>query len=118
MERRKEIIREYKENPPPAGIYRITNTANGKTLIGRGENVQGKINSNIAQLRFGSHRNKELQQDWNRYGSETFTSEILDVLKEDPAHPENQADELAALEELWLDKLKPYGERGYNKPVK
>jgi len=115
MDRRKEIIREYKENPPPAGIFRITNTVNGKILIGKGINVQGKINSNLAQLKFGGHRNRELQNDWNRYGAEKFTSEILDYLKEDPAHPERQADDLTALEELWLDKLQPYGEKGYNK---
>ncbi len=117
MDRRKEIIREYKENPPPAGIFRMTNTANGKILIGKGLNVQGKINSNLAQLKFGGHRNKELQQDWKKYGSDAFSFEVLDYLKEDPVHPERQADELAALEELWLDKLKPYGEKGYNKEI-
>jgi hypothetical protein len=115
MDRRREIIREYKDNPPPAGIFRITNTANGKMLVGKGINVQGKINSNVAQLKFGGHRNRELQEDWNRYGAEKFSCEILDCLKEDPVHPERQADELTALEELWLDKLQPYGEKGYNK---
>ena len=114
MDKRKEIIRKYKENPPPAGIFRITNNVNGKILIGKGLNVQGKINSNLAQLKFGGHRNKELQKDWNRYGPEVFSFEVLDYLKEDAAHPERHADELAALEELWLDKLKPYGDRGYN----
>lgn len=115
MDRRKEIIREYKENPPPAGIFRITNTATGKILIGKGLNVKGKINSNLAQLKFGGHRNKELQEDWNRYGPEVFSCEVLDYLKENPLHPERQADELAELFELWLEKLKPYGEKGYNK---
>lgn len=115
MNNRKEIIREYKENPPPAGIFKITNTANGKIMIGKGINVQGRINSNMAQLRFGSHRNSELQEDWKKYGPEVFSFEVLDCLEEDVSHPERQNEELDALEELWLDKLKPYGEKGYNK---
>jgi hypothetical protein len=118
MDRRKTLIREYKENPPPAGIFRITNTANGKILIGKGANVQGKLNSNLSQLQFKSHRNKALQEDWNQYGDEAFTFEVLDYLEEDAAHPERQSEELSALEELWLDKLQPYDDRGYNRKPK
>ncbi len=119
MEKRKAMIREYKENPPPAGIFKITNTANGKILIGKVLNVQGRINSNLAQLKFGSHRNRVLQEEWNQYGPDAFSFEILDFLKEDPANPETLVKELAVLEDLWLDKLKPYDEKGYNRePVK
>jgi predicted transcriptional regulator len=118
MDRRKMLIREYKENPPPAGIFRITNTANGKILIGKGPNVQGKLNSHLTQLKFKAHRNKALQEDWNQYGSEAFTFEVLDYLEEDAAHPGRQSEELSALEELWLDKLQPYGDKGYNRKPK
>ncbi len=115
MENRKSIIREYKENPPAAGIFRITNNVNGKIFIGMGLNVRGRINSNLAQLKFGSHRNTELQKDWNLYGADKFTFEILDQLAEDPAHPEKMTEELTQLEELWLNRLNPYGEKGYNR---
>ncbi len=118
MDRRKTLIREYKENPPPPGIFQITNTANGKIFIGKGLNVQGKLNSNQAQLEFQGHRNKELQADWNEYGPEKFVFEVLDHLDEDAARDGRQAEELAALEELWLDKLQPYGDKGYNRKPK
>ena len=40
--------------------------------------------------------------------------EILDEIsaKEGPDH--DYRDDLASLEELWLEKLEPYGEKGYN----
>lgn len=115
MDRRKALIREYKQNPPPAGVYRITNRANGKILVGKGMNVQAKLNSHQAQLNMRCHRNKTLQQDWDRYGIEQFTFEVLDVLEFQNESPQKQQEELAALEELWLDKLQPYGEQGYNR---
>jgi hypothetical protein len=115
MDRRKALKREYKQNQPPAGVFQITNTVNGKILIGKGINVKGKLNSHQAQLKMGVHRNKSLQQDWNTYGPEHFSFEVLDYLelRDDPPHKQQQ--DLDALEELWLDKLRPYGEKGYNK---
>ena len=117
MNRRKALIREYKENPPPAGIFQITNTANGKILIGKGLNVQGKLNSSQLQLELKSHLNKALQKDWNYYGPENFVFEVLDYLDGD-VQLEKRHEELTALEELWLDKLQPYGDKGYNRKPK
>ncbi|MBN1569476.1 MAG: GIY-YIG nuclease family protein [Acidobacteria bacterium] len=110
-----ELKRAYKDNPPAAGIYRITNTANGRVLLGKGMNVRGILNSQQAQLQFGSHRNPQLQQDYNRFGAEQFQFEIIDQLEQSDKTPQQMQEDLTALEELWLEKLQPYGERGYNK---
>ena len=60
------------------------------------------------------HRNKELQKEWNEYGPNKFVFEILEVVqdKDDPNF--NLNDELTLLEQIWLEKLQPFGERGYN----
>lgn len=108
--------RAYKENPPAPGIFRITNTANGKILIGRGMDVRGKMNSQRAQLRTGSHRNVELQEDWVRFGAERFVFEVIDYLAPSPDSPQDTRKDLETLERLWLAKLQPYGERGYHAP--
>ena len=115
MDRRKALIREYKENQPPAGIFQIKNLTNSKVFIGKGLNVQGKINGNQMQLKLGTHRTKALQEDWNTYGSEQFSFEVLDYLEDDGGPFRNQQKELAALEEMWLERLQPYGEKGYNR---
>jgi hypothetical protein len=110
-----ELKRAYKENPPAAGIYRITNTVDGRVLVGKGMNVRGILNSQQAQLQFGSHPNKELLQDYSRLGAGKFIFEVVDELEASNKTPEEMREDLAALEELWLEKLQPYGERGYNK---
>jgi len=109
-----ELKRAYKDNPPAAGIYRITNTVNGRVLLGKGMNVRGILNSQQAQLQFGSHRNRDLQQDYNQFGADRFIFEVIDRLETTDRTQERLREDLAALEELWLEKLQPYGERGYN----
>jgi len=116
MTDRKALIRQYKETPRPMGAYCVRNVVNGKSFIGVARDVPGKLNGHRAQLRMHSHRNAELQQDWDAFGSEAFAFEVLDLLKpsEEPGY--DPGDDLRVLEQLWLDKLQPFGERGYNAP--
>lgn len=115
MDRRKELKRAYRKNPPAAGVYCILNTANGKMFIGSTRDLRGKLNGQRFQLEQGGHPNEALQADWNAFGAAAFTFETIDELK--PAANETAVDlkELSALEALWLDKLRPYGERGYHR---
>ena len=111
---RKALLREYKETPRPMGVYQIRNTANGKLLVGSSVNLPAILNRHRAALNFGGHQNRELQKDWAEFGAEAFEFEVLDTLAP-PERPDyNPSDDLKALEQLWLDKLSPYGERGYN----
>lgn len=118
MDRKADLKRQYKENPPQAGVYKITNTTNGKVLLGKGMNVEGVLNRQKAQLRWGSHPRAGLQEDWKRLGQESFTFEVVDYLEaaKDPAQDAEK--DLDGLFKLWLDKLEPFGERGYNEPAK
>jgi hypothetical protein len=111
-----ELRRAYKDNPPPAGVFRITNDANGKIFLGKGMNVRGILNSQQAKLQAGFHPSRELQLDFKQFGADNFVFEIVDELDSTDKSPQEMQDDLAALEELWLEKLQPYGERGYNKP--
>lgn len=97
------------------GIFRIKNLSNGKIFIGRGLNVQGKINSAKFQLEQGSHPNSSLQNDFKLLGAKSFSFEVLDYL--DPKKDDidcDYTDDLKLLEEMWLEKLEPYNEKGYN----
>ena len=111
---RKEIHREYKERVKPSGVFQVRNTINGKALLGSSLNLEGPLNKHRFMLKIDSHPNKELQKDWNELGSDHFSFEILEtvVLRDDPNF--NLRDELTLLEEIWLEKLQPFGERGYN----
>jgi hypothetical protein len=112
---RRSLIRQYKEAVRPAGVFRVHNTANGKSFVGRSTDVASMLNRQRAQLGFGGHPNRALQNDWNALGPDAFEFEILDTLTPPESQPDwDPSDDLAELERLWLEKLAPYGERGYN----
>ncbi|MDX2033879.1 MAG: GIY-YIG nuclease family protein [Blastocatellia bacterium] len=117
-ERNKELKREYQQTPRPMGIWQIRNLANEKVLVGAALNLPGILNRHQFELRAGSHQNRALQADWNRYGEASFVFEVLDELTPSDAPARNYREELAFLEDLWLDRLQPCGERGYNEPRK
>ena len=105
---KRTLKREYKEAEIPAGVYRIWNKQADRSLVG----------SSRLELKLGGHRNRELQSDWNALGEEAFEFEILDTLtpRHEPGY--DVKGELKVLEDLWLERLEPYGERGYNKRPK
>ena len=111
---RKEMINEYKQTIQPMGIYQIRNMKNGKIYIGSAKDLRGRINSNKFQLRIGSHLNKEMQKDFNELGEECFSFDILDYLKPKEDLNYDYAEELKLLEEIWLEKIQPYNDKGYN----
>ena len=111
----REINSEYKERPKPAGVYLIKNIANGRVFLGSSLNLEGPLNSHRFKLMSGRHPNEALQKDWNEFGPDKFTFEILEVIKVKDDPDFNLKDELTLLEMIWLEKLKPYGEKGYNK---
>ncbi len=114
MKTREELKREYRDRPKPAGIFQIRNKANGKILLGSSLNLEGPLNSHKFMLTIGRHRNETLQQEWNKFGADQFAFEVLEVVKvkDDPNF--NLSDELTLLEQIWLEKTQPFGDKGYN----
>ncbi len=110
---KKAIKRAYKLRPPDQGIYQIRNLASGKVFIGRAMDLNGKLNSERFQLKNGMHANRALQEDFDELGEGAFAFQVLDRLapREGAGDP---GPELKALEELWLETLRPFGERGYH----
>jgi hypothetical protein len=117
-EHRQNIKREYLEQKKPAGIFVIRNTANGRFLLGSSLNLVGPLNAHKFMLASGSHRNAAMQADWKQYGAGAFVFEIVEEVKvkDDPNF--NIDDELTLLEEIWAEKLQPFGEKGYNQKGK
>jgi len=109
-----EIKKKYKLTEVPMGIYKITNLVNGKIFIGQSKNLTGRINRHKFGLKFGSEEIKELQKDYNELGEENFTFEVLDYLKPKDEPGYDYSDDLDCLEQLWLEKLQPYNDKGYN----
>lgn len=115
-EKNKRLKKEYQLKPRPMGVFLIRNMVNDKVFVAAGLDLSGIINSHKYQLKMGVHRNRRLQSDWNEFGGESFAFEILDQLEPREDTDDDGRNDLAFLEELWLEKLQPFGSRGYNKP--
>ena len=111
---RKALIQAYKKTRRPMGVYRIHNTRDDRSLIGRSVDLPAILNRERTALRFGSHQNAALQRDWATLGPDAFVFEVLDTLKAPDEKPDyDPTDDLRVLEQLWLERLQPFGERGY-----
>lgn len=112
--RREEIRRACRQSPHDCGVYQIRNRGNGRIYVGSSQNLEGSRNSRMFQLRMGKAVfSRELQQDLTEYGAGCFEFSVLGVLdRQKPGESVEHA--LAALQLEWLEKLQPFGERGYN----
>lgn len=115
MDRKKILKQQFKETEVEAGIFQIKNTVNNKIYIGSTKNFK-TLNGIRFMLEMNNFTtNKELQNDWNKYGKAAFQIDILEKLKKKEDDPYfNEKEELQALEEKWLQTLQPYEDRGYN----
>jgi hypothetical protein len=113
-DKQKELKKEYQQGRRQMGVYQIRNLANEKVLLGTLSDLPGILNRHKFALRMGSHQNRALQADWNEAGEGGFAFEVLDELTPSEGADRDYRAELEFLEELWLEKLQPYGDRGYN----
>lgn len=60
-----------------AGIYMIFNSFNNRKYIGSSIRVRTRLYEHFFSLRKGTHHNKFLQRDWNKYGEGCFGTRIL-----------------------------------------
>lgn len=115
MKTRKEIKEEYKLVKFKMGVFQIKNLNNGKIFIGSSLDLKAIWYAQKLQLDMGMHPNAGLQNDWNTYGSENFSYEILEETKEADDKPIDYKKEIKALEEMIIDELQPFENKGYNK---
>jgi len=113
-ENQKQLKKEYQQSVRAMGVFLIRNNLSDKVFLGSSPNLHGILNRHKFQLEMGNHPNKALQADWNELGSDSFAFEIVDELA--PREEVDYRAELAFLEDLWLEKLQPFGDRGYNMP--
>src|SRR6185369_11331481 len=114
MTDKRQLKKDYQSAKRPFGVFLIRNTTNDKVFLGSGLDIQGIINRHKFALAAGGHNSKELQKEWNELGAEKFEFEILDQMEPQNTPGFDARRELNFMEEMWLEKLQPYGERGYN----
>jgi len=113
MDRRKELIQQYKELKKEGGVFQIRNTKNNKIFIDAVSDLKS-LNGKRFQLQTGIHKCLSLQKEWNEYGESAFVFEVLETYSPEDESVYSQKDILIKLKQKWLNQLKPFGERGYN----
>jgi len=111
---RKELTAAYKQMKFRIGVFQIRNLTNDKIYVGSSVNLDAIWNRLRVELNFGSFANAALQRDWKQYGEASFAYEVLAEIDQKDGETADYAKEVKVLEGLYLDELKPYGERGYN----
>jgi hypothetical protein len=101
-EQKKALIRQYKDNPPAAGLYRLTNEHTGRFLVGTSRNVQARLNRFRMNLKTSTERNEALQRDWHTQAGQGFRFEVLDTLN--PSEETDLDEALDVLLALWWEQ--------------
>lgn len=90
------------------GVYLITNKVNNKTYVGSSKDINRRIKTHKRELAEGSHNNRKLQKDYDKYGDENFEYTILE---KDVEH-----ELLTAYEKYWMYKYNSIVMyKGYNR---
>lgn len=82
MKTRKEIKIEYKEQKFELGVFEIRNKIENKIFIDSSNNIPAKFNRHKFQLNAGLHPNKEMQEDWNKYGEINFEFNVIEEIEQ------------------------------------
>jgi len=112
-EKNKERINERKKEcrtQQPAAVYKITNIKTGTTYIGQSTAYRNRWANHKWNLRHNRHGNKQLQEDWDKYGEEAFIYEVIEKLPCDISR-----DVLLKKESEQIKKYLNEGKRLYNK---
>ena len=114
MKTKKELKEAYKLIKFKIGVFQIRNMVNNKIFIDSSVNLDKIWNRHRVELNFGNHRNAVLQKEWKEFGEGNFQFEILSEIeqREDPTI--DYAKEAKLLAQLFIEELKPFGEKGYN----
>lgn len=60
-----------------SGIYKIENSISGKKYVGSAVNLKNRLCVHRHDLKNGNHHSQKLQRAWDKYGSNSFTFDVL-----------------------------------------
>ena len=81
-----------------SGVYKITNTVTKDFYIGSSKDVKHRLAVHKCHSTWKNYPNKQLYQDINKYGVDSFVFEIL---------AEVEAGSLKEMEQQFIEKLQP-----------
>lgn len=89
-----------------SGIYKIVNVKNNKIYIGSARNLNKRWKRHICELNKKTHHNIILQNSWEKYGKDSFTFEVIEIVTDISL--------LMEREQYHINHFQPFGDKGYN----
>lgn len=99
-----------------AGVYAIRNRATGRVYVSGDLDVDMALACDRAALKSKQHRNDALQDEWNWYGEDAFSFDV--VARVEPRADGKTRGKLAQMLEAMREQLRSYGTTGYNHRVR
>lgn len=114
MKTKKELRDEYKLTKLRVGVFQILFLKENKIYLQTTSDLDKAFNSALFQLNAALHLNKDLQNDWTTFGSESFEFKILDELQSDePITPHQQRIDVKELLEIYKNEMNSNGQLLY-----
>lgn len=105
---RRQISKQFRDRRLHGGVYTITNTTNGKYLIGHAADLASVRNRFQFAVTTGATVDPRLRDDWATLGASAFALNVLDELEQRPDQSQAEfMDDLRALEALLRASLDP-----------
>ncbi|WP_313340124.1 GIY-YIG nuclease family protein [Sedimentibacter sp.] len=101
IKRKKELLEIYKNRHPEMGVISYCCKDTGDVFLGISKDTKADFNGTTVKLAANMHPNKQLQELWNKYGSESFELSVIKVLKYDDPN-EDHTEKLESLREQCL----------------
>lgn len=96
-----------KNHTARSGIYQIRHIDSGKIYVGSAVSFAGRWRNHRKDLAHGRHHSCHLQRAWDKYGSDAFAFEVLEVI-ENPGTKEAFRAILLAKEQECLDRFESW----------
>jgi group I intron endonuclease len=94
------------KNIMESGIYKIENIIEGKIYVGSAKNIKKRKKEHFNALKNNMHKNKHLQNAWNKYAENNFIFKIIENV---------EPNLLIIREQYYIDQYKSYDRNiGYN----
>ncbi|MCG9891082.1 MAG: GIY-YIG nuclease family protein [Thermosynechococcaceae cyanobacterium MS004] len=89
-------------------VYGIRNTETGRVYVGSSTTAGQDFKKHNLSLERGKHRCKELQDDYNRLGTDGFVFEVLQAVSK------TKSETLPILEQKWMNEIQSTSAGLYN----
>ncbi|MDR0647860.1 MAG: GIY-YIG nuclease family protein [Synergistaceae bacterium] len=107
---RKELKQRYEQRKIVGGVFLIKSTQGGKTLLDATTDIRGSRNRFDFSQKTGSCTYMRLQEDWKKWGADSFVFEVLEEHEKGDAQTmEEFQSDISVLKDLWVEKFSMSG---------